>query len=533
MKRIIALFLTTVMMLTLLTACGNSDTNPSGDGATSTGGEETGDSGNSEASTGGQDGDIYEIYIAWMNFGSGVPTGMESVENAINEIVGPELGVNIKLLPMSAGSLVSEQNLMISTGDKIDLVITMDLGGMVNSNALLPLEDLYAQYGGNIKNVAQKSVDSAGYYNGTLYSIPLNYVTGQDYGFEGRKDIFEKYGFAPEEGKRYTFDELEAMFEVIKAGEGDSFYMLSNVNATEDLSVHHFPYHAIGGSSSGASAGALIFDFAEKDWSKFTTIVNLYESDEYREFAERVYRWAQKGFISPDGGSNTDASETLMMSGNYLGQLYYITGDAVANFSSNTGYEIVAFPTEQQPFSLGVTALGWGIPVTCENPEKTFQFLDYLYGDNNVDGMLQFGLEGQDYVVLDTNEYGDILIDYPEGLDAATVPYFQVAGIFGDRLSWPIFYPNDINMNQELREFEASIVYNSPGIGYSFDSSAYTTEISAINAVLNEYKTIISSGAVDPDIELPLFIDALKAAGIDTVIAANQEQFDAWLASRQ
>ena len=160
--------------------------------------------------------------------------------------------------------------------------------------------------------------------------------------------------------------------------------------------------------------------------------------------------------------------------------------------------------------------------------EKTFQFLDYLYGDNDIDNMLQFGLEGVDYQVLESNEYGTV-IDFPEGMDSTTVPYFQVAGIYGDRLSWFIKYPNDIMLNHDLKEFQESVTLKSPAIGYTFISDEYQTDITAIDAVVNQYQGIITSGAIDPEIELEEFNNALEAAGIDRVIQGNQEQFDAWL----
>lgn len=522
MKKLMAILLAASLLVGTMSGCGGGGDSSAedSDGGSSQTTEESGGAENGETA---DTGETYEIVMTWMNFGSGAPEGMPDVEAAINEIVGPELGVSISLLPVSASTMASEQTLMISAGDKLDLVIS-DIPTMVNNGSIIALDDLYEQYGTNLSSKFSELVQAGGYYGDTLYAIPQNYVMGQDYGFEGRKDIFDKYGFAPEEGKRYTLEELEAMFDVIKEGEGDNFYIFANITSTANLFQYMWPYHAL---TTTASTGALMFDYDQDDWSQFTTFENLYASDEYREYAELMYKWAQKGFISPDAGSNMDATETLMKSGNYLGQIYFITGDAVANFKSNTGYDIVAFPT-QLPYSTGNTGIKWSITSTCENPEKTFQFLDYLYGDNDIDNMLQFGLEGVDYQVLESNEYGTV-IDFPEGMDSTTVPYFQVAGIYGDRLSWFIKYPNDIMLNHDLKEFQESVTLKSPAIGYTFISDEYQTDITAIDAVVNQYQGIITSGAIDPEIELEEFNNALEAAGIDRVIQGNQEQFDAWL----
>ena len=51
------------------------------------------------------------------------PSGLLDVENAVNEIVEPELGVKVTLYPISIFDLTSQQNLMITSGDKLDLLL--------------------------------------------------------------------------------------------------------------------------------------------------------------------------------------------------------------------------------------------------------------------------------------------------------------------------------------------------------------------------------------------------------------------------
>ena len=40
-------------------------------------------------------------------------------------------------------------------------------------------------------------------------------------------------------------------------------------------------------------------------------------------------------------------------------------------------------------------------------------------------------------------------------------------------------------------------------------------------------------GTVDPETTMPEFLNALDAAGINTVIQAKQEQLDAWIAAQK
>ena len=53
-----------------------------------------------------------------------------------------------------------------------------------------------------------------------------------------------------------------------------------------------------------------------------------------------------------------------------------------------------------------------------------------------------------------------------------------------------------------------------------------TNEVAALSAVVAQYVPALESGSVDIDTYYPEFINALRAAGIDTVIADKQAQFD-------
>ena len=49
--------------------------------------------------------------------------------------------------------------------------------------------------------------------------------------------------------------------------------------------------------------------------------------------------------------------------------------------------------------------------------------------------------------------------------------------------------------------------------------------------MITQYRSALEVGAVDPEETLPQFIEALKSAGIDTIIEANQKALDEWLAA--
>ena len=173
----------------------------------------------------------------------------------------------------------------------------------------------------------------------------------------------------------------------------------------------------------------------------------------------------------------------------------------------------------------------WSIPVTCESPEKTMDFLNLTYASEEVVNLLSNGIEGKHYVKTDD----PMIITYPEGVTVGTTGYNMPFGIFGDKMKKYAWAPTPADIFDRLREFneEVSSKYASKALGYTFNSESVKNEVAAISNVISEYQPALETGTVDPEVALPEFIEKLKAAGIDKVIEENQRQLDEWLASKE
>ena len=182
-----------------------------------------------------------------------------------------------------------------------------------------------------------------------------------------------------------------------------------------------------------------------------------------------------------------------------------------------------AFTNTQQ-----VGAIIQSIPTTCENPEKVLEFLNLLYTDEAVYNALVWGVEGTHYVHVDGS---DEWITYPEGVTADTSGYtLSATYAFGNRYLCYIWNTDPENLNEKFREFNDSAI-KSNALGFIFDPSEVKTEVAAVQAVFDQYRLPLENGVIDPDENLPKFIQALKDAGIDTGIAEKQRQRDEWAAA--
>lgn len=172
--------------------------------------------------------------------------------------------------------------------------------------------------------------------------------------------------------------------------------------------------------------------------------------------------------------------------------------------------------------------MAWAIPVSSKYPEKAMALMNLFYTDATVINLMSYGIEGEHYVVTDT-ENG--VIDYPEGVDGSTTTFAPGMNFgVGNELLGYIWEGNELDIWDQMEEFN-STAQASPALGFAFDNASVANEVSACNNVLTKYAIGLEIGCVDIDTILPEFQQALKDAGIDKIIEEKQKQINEWYAA--
>ena len=176
-----------------------------------------------------------------------------------------------------------------------------------------------------------------------------------------------------------------------------------------------------------------------------------------------------------------------------------------------------------------VNTLSRVISVGSQHAEAAMKFINLTYTNPDVSQLLTYGIEGRDYVLTD-----DGYITYPEGQNMMTVPYncYLSAATSNQFMEGGRLMIGNSQEDIDLQKEENTTAWKSKAFGFTFDSSSVKSQYSAVNNVINQYKPGLICGSLDPETELPKFISALEAAGINDIIAAKQEQLDAWLAEQ-
>lgn len=493
-----------------------------------------------ESESGSEESGAYNIVMQIPIFGTEMPA-LEEVEDAINKIIEPEINATITLMPASAQSMAKESALMISSGEKVDIISILPYGAgldsidnYANKNMLLPLDDVYAEYGKDIADCVGDLIQ-IGYSGGKLYAIPPNYSLGGATAFGMRKDMLDQMGVTIDENKLYAVEDLEEIFDKFKEEYGDGYYPVASFGSGQSTVFPNL--HSVDPLGTDTADGVLM----EVSQDAELKVENLFATEEYKEFADRMYEWNKKGYFNPDVATITDDNASLMASGIYLGSFGQVFAVDNGVMESRVGTELVQMTLDEPHATSAAATCGiWAIPVTSENPEKVMEFLNLMYQEReleeDIDTLLSWGVEGSCYQVVEKIDKSKAVIDYPEGVDAASVPWVAAGPIYGNQFTIPIMAPLTADAYDAYEEFNQEIREGgrlSAAFGYVFNPENVASQRGAVQAVVSQYVSSLEYGLVDPKDSLPEFLKALEDAGIDEVIAENQKQLDEWAAAKK
>ena len=256
--------------------------------------------------------DVYNIDMQIVTWG-GVPDEIAEVEAAINAITEPEIGATVTLHPIAAWDLANESNMTVTAGEKLDLLCVFVFGQAMDSiinyttkNMLMPLDELYAAYGTDIAPVLGDQI-KLGYVGETLYAVPNVAPLGLGSGFQARKDYIDEMGIEFDPEKIYTYEEIAEIFQEFVDHYGAGYYPLSIFGAGMDIYDKLYPIETLGGSGTN---GVLLNAGLDGN----TTVVNLFETEEYKAYCEIVHDWYEKGYINPDVNTISDDVTSQMKS---------------------------------------------------------------------------------------------------------------------------------------------------------------------------------------------------------------------------
>ena len=447
----------------------------------------------------------------------------KEVEDAINAILVPKVGAKIDIIGIEFGAWQTQLNLMLTGGpDALDIYTSFwyaPLSQLYANGQVAPLDDLIASQCPDLLNLFDETVLAACRIGGKLYGLPIVTCYSAPNIYAAVLEDSQSAGI--DWSQVHTLDDVTQAMLAMKAANPDHYYI---PGSTE-------PYWIPKGIDDLGDASNFLGVLT--DPLNSTTVENYYESDYFKNILDNVKIWKENDLISPDPLSNSNPTLVNIQYGIVQGTPGYTTNSMEIWLYENNLSEMYGHKFDGAEISDRIMTTSTCTPylfhVTpfCKDQEAAIRVLNEFYTNPEVAMLIANGIEGKHYVL---NEQSQITL--PEGETATTVGWYTMGG---GTLPNSLLCPSQDYQMADLAERIQKLneeAKPSLALGFVFDASEVTDQVTACANVIAQYYLPLMYGEVDIDEVLPMFNEALYAAGLADIIAAKQAQLDAWLAAK-
>lgn len=462
----------------------------------------------------GQNAEREEYVCKIVCVGDATTEACEAVSEAASKITLEKFNTRVEIERLSYGTFYEEVNLMLSSGEKLDLFpnFAMSVTTAANTGQVLALDDLLEGYGQDILASVPDYELSCNTINGSIYGVPNDKDKAEGFGVMVRTDMLEATGYDISQIK--TEADLEGLYAAVKEKYPNTYPLVSDNG--------NMGYFMIYKDDLGGDYGTLMNCLDES-----TTVENLYASEEYRNMVQLRYDWAQKGYIMPDAATNTQNAYDLIAAGKGFSYFCNTKPGIEAEWERKVGQDMTVIELVK-PYRTSTTGMNsWMIAHNSENPERAMEILNEMHTNPELSNIVINGLEGEHFVV--DEEKG--VLTYPEGVDASNTTYSSVAWIWPNELISTPWEADGADIWEQTDAYNKSASL-STAFGFVWDNANVINEITACNNVLAKYGNALNCGSLNPDEAVDKLNQELKDAGIDRIIEEKQAQLDAWLETK-
>ena len=517
-KRVLSLIMAAMMVAGMLTGCGG-------------GSSESADTAETENSTttAAKEEEMTSIVFAFPMIAT---VDMGRIETAFNEITEPELNIHVKLEGITMSNYANQVSLMQSGGEQVDLIGYFGTyGSWLANSQLMCLDDYIETYGQDIIDTIGWDYLKTTSMAGRLYAVPSWGGKATTLQWVVRTDLVNELGLDMDITPAATFEEYLANLDLVTE-------QMATITAAHPEYVCAVPDGLNPNTLMVATTGYGMDTLADgygvlKEGD--TNVTNYYESDTFAELCQLMYQWNQAGYVLEDATTTQEADDTYLQNGRTAALILLGSDEKVQEtaVSTSNGIPVTAADLAEPVITTNaVNYHGFAISATSKYPEAAMKIMNLLYGDERIVNLLDWGVEGEDYVKNDNGT-----IDYPEGVTSEIAAYnLNMSWYFGNSF---LSYTWGENGDQEASARMAKkmeTAKKSDALGFGFDNTEVSTEIAALSNVISEYIPGLACGAVDPSDSkygISALNEALYDAGLQAVMDEKQKQLDEWRAENQ
>ena len=460
------------------------------------------------------DGEPYEL-VYYMPYNDAYPPqDLITVQNKLSQVLKKKINSTIKIVAYTLQEYTSKMSGVIAANSNFDVCFTSpDVNPYVTNvqrEAFLPLDYLLPTYAPQTWASIPSEIWQQAKIDGKIYGSVNEQIFPRAYGFKAVNNVIiqtflnEKYdGIKPSEVYAHITDPFAFLEEYLSWVKTKGYGAGGKISAidTSSAMLANFGFDDLGTGMSVPGAVRIS--------DEGCTVVNQFESAEYKKLIDTVYDWKSKGYID-DAVSAYDLTPDSTWKPGYM-------ADRMLRLTDSHYYTSYVVGTMN------------AISSTSKNPARAMKFIELLRTDVEVHNLLQFGVEDVHYIKDPDNDNRIASFITGSGYDNRNFGW----GLGTEFISY-LMEDQEDNLWEEVKNINQNTQMTKL-IGFNFDAteSVLKQKISNCKAVVNKYITAFEKAQFkDKDGTYQQFMKELKEAGAADVVAAKQTQLNAFLASK-
>lgn len=506
-KKLICIIAVLALLLSMMLAgCGQKETRPNETTA------------NVESATTGQattEAQLEPVNLRWILPKVQTQNEPQPVFDAANKMIKEKINATVSFDMLEMGQYENKIKTLVAAGEEADLFFTSSWfnnyyklaasGGLYDISGLLDkTPQLKAKFPDYIWNALK--------IGGKIYAVPDQSVFVRKLGLELRKDLVEKYKLDYQSIKKLK--DVEPFLKSVKENEKDVIPIDMVSNSWFGMQSAFGWEVFVGMNIPGAG-----YNF------KDTKVFNQFETQEFKDFVYMMHDWYKKGYIPEDAATTDNKYLSQGKCAVVLDPAAYPGQDAIFSNSTAGGTPYILSTGMEVDAAIQGGSIASNLTSVCstsKNPERALMLVELVNFDKELFNTIVWGIEGTNY----TKNADGTIEQIKDGKYEGIYNFFT-----GDMLNTYVQKGQPLDMYEQMDKLNKSGKPSS-FLGFVFNPEPVKTDISNLTTVTDQYLTGLTTGYVDPDKYYPEFVDKLKKAGVDKVIAEMQKQVDEWVKNK-
>lgn len=435
---------------------------------------------------------------------------LDKIIDEVNKMSEEAIGVVVNMNYMAPGDAEEKMNVMINAGDDFDIATAKSYAVNAQKGAYADLTDLVEEHASEYFESIPDSYYDGNIVDGKLYGFPVNGNIFAQQVLTFNTEMAEKHDLDFSDVSSYL--DAEPLLKVIKEKEPQTA-----------------PFIAIG-SNFVATKGQ--YDYPLGDNMPFAidvngdgkTLVNVYETEDSMQVLKDMHHLYNEGLIPEDAATST-TQHSLEENTWFLRE----ETQGPADYGDHLLTQVAKRPLDSQPITEGVISTSQAqmsnyiVATGSKYKEEAVQWLNFINTDPQAANTLIWGIEGEAWEKVDDEHIKPL-----DGWDDDSFSAWNTVN------SDVLYQTVDVTEEMiEQREIDTENALESPLLGFTFDTNPVKTQLSNIANVMDEFSGVLNTGTVDPEKEVPVFLERLEEAGSKEVLEEMQSQFDEFLENQE